>query len=272
MQFRVPAAKIAQITSQCARFASRPQLTARDLAELLGRINSVSLACDYASLYSRNMQMCLGSEISAVPDYSRIITLDQPSTEELDWWTTNISEHAARPISLASPTFEITSDASKLGWGAVCNNVRTGGRWSQEEALCHINVLELKASFFALKIFCKDLRRITVRARLDNTTAIAYINKRGGTSRDLNDLSREFWLYALERELTVGAVHLPGIANEVADEESRHFRESAEWSLCPLVTQDIFSKLGDPEVDLFASRPRGAPLRVYCAQPQPFPK
>jgi hypothetical protein len=177
MQFRVPAAKIAQITSQCARFASRPQLTARDLAELLGRINSVSLVCDYASLYSRNMQMCLGSEISAVPDYSRIITLDQPSTEELDWWTTNISEHAARPISLASPTFEITSDASKLGWGAVCNNVRTGGRWSQEETPCHINVLELKASFFALKIFCKDLRRITVRARLDNTTAIAYIKQ-----------------------------------------------------------------------------------------------
>jgi hypothetical protein len=96
------------------------------------------------------------------------------------------------------------------------------------------------------------------------------LNKRGGTSRDLNDLNREFWLYALERELTVVAVHLPGIANEVVDEESRHFRESAEWSLCPLVAQDIFSKLGEPEVDLFASCLNHKLPKYFSYSPDPF--
>ena len=28
----------------------------------------------------------------------------------------------------------IESDASKLGWGAICQGVITGGRWTSEEA------------------------------------------------------------------------------------------------------------------------------------------
>ena len=36
------------------------------------------------------------------------------------------------------------SDASRLGWGAVCHGVHTGGRWILSELDFHINYLELK--------------------------------------------------------------------------------------------------------------------------------
>ena len=31
-----------------------------------------------------------------------------------------------------------------MGWGAVSNGVRTNGKWSAQEKMLHINVLELK--------------------------------------------------------------------------------------------------------------------------------
>jgi len=43
-----------------------------------------------------------------------------------------------------------------------------------------INYLELLSAFFALKCFAENLRDCDVLLRIDNTTAIAYINKMGG--------------------------------------------------------------------------------------------
>jgi len=43
----------------------------------------------------------------------------------------------------------IESDAYRSGWGAVCQEVSTGGRWTLEETKFHINYLECKAMFLA---------------------------------------------------------------------------------------------------------------------------
>ena len=75
----------------------------------------------------------------------------------------------------------ITSDASKMGWGATYGNLSTNGHWSKQEAL-HINVLELKATFLAVQAFLKNQLNLAVKLRLDNTTAVTYINNQGGTS------------------------------------------------------------------------------------------
>jgi hypothetical protein len=74
----------------------------------------------------------------------------------------------------------ITSDASKMGWGATCD-LFTNGRWSNQESLLHTNVLELKATFLVVQSFPKHQSNPFVKLRLDNTTAIAYINNREGT-------------------------------------------------------------------------------------------
>ena len=42
------------------------------------------------------------------------------------------------------------TDASRLGWGACCQGVRTEGRWTPLEKQIHINYLELLAAFLAL--------------------------------------------------------------------------------------------------------------------------
>ena len=42
------------------------------------------------------------------------------------------------------PYLLLTTDASNMGWEAVCGNNSTGGLWSLEEQRNHINYLELK--------------------------------------------------------------------------------------------------------------------------------
>ena len=45
----------------------------------------------------------------------------------------------------------------------------------------HINCLEALAAFHAAKCFVRERKSITVLLRIDNTTAVAYVNKLGGT-------------------------------------------------------------------------------------------
>ena len=54
-------------------------------------------------------------------------------------------------------------------------------KWSPQEKGLHINVLELKAFFLALRHFKDQCQDQTVLVATDNSTVIAYINKQGGT-------------------------------------------------------------------------------------------
>jgi len=81
------------------------------------------------------------------------------------------------------------SDASKTGWGAACQNRSTGGLWSKEESLEHINFLELKAAKLAILTFVRLLSVTSIHLQMDNTVALAYIAKMGGTkSKKLTSL------------------------------------------------------------------------------------
>ena len=81
------------------------------------------------------------------------------------------------PIKHALQRF---TDASKEGWDAHLNERTTRGTWSFPESKLHINHLELKAVFLALKEFQDLCSKNIVLVATDNTTVVAYINKEGG--------------------------------------------------------------------------------------------
>ncbi len=63
----------------------------------------------------------------------------------------------------------------------MCDGSRTRGQWTSVDKLRHINELELLAAFYALQIFTHGSHAISVQILIDNSTAVAYINKCGGT-------------------------------------------------------------------------------------------
>ena len=167
----------------------------------------------------------------------------------------------------------IMSDASLWGWGATNGNQRTGGPWSTEERQSHINCLELLAATLALKTFAKRTTGVSILLRLDNSTAVAYINNLGGTvSKELITLTRNLWVWCLVRNIQIIAQHLPGSSNNIADEESRTLRDRSDWMLHPRVFNRINHLFGPLEVDLFASRLTTQLPAFYSWRPDPLAK
>ena len=70
----------------------------------------------------------------------------------------------------------IEKDASRKGWGAVCQGISTGGsgQGSKEEQLLDINLIELKAVKLALLIFNKQKSLKAAHFQIDNTTALLH--------------------------------------------------------------------------------------------------
>ena len=108
--------------------------------------------------------------------------------------------------------------------GATDGNQCTNGHWLDKELEQHINVLELKAAYFALRSFCKDKFDIHVRLMMDNTTAIAYVNNMGGTKSSIcNKIAKEIWDWVSVQKIWISAAHIPGKYNVAADRESPDF-------------------------------------------------
>ena len=133
--------------------------------------------------------------------------------------------------------------------------ISTGGRWSTQEVILHINYLELLAALLAMKTFASNqLQKGLILLRIDNISAVTYINQKEGThSTQLSNLALEIWDWCLKHQLTIQAEHLPGSLNWVADSESRTMKDRCDWMINPKVFQQICQSLGPLQIDLFAS-------------------
>ena len=253
MTLSLPEKKILNIQNKCQKILSNPTSSAREVASLIGTLEAARPAIWQAPLHYRYLQIQLIRSLQVSQhNYETRMSLNSNAQAELHWWYQNVPTINGSPINPPAPDLCITSDASKAGWGAWCQGSTANGRWSPLEAKQHINVLELKAAFLATKAFLKDRSNMTVCLRMDNTTAVAHVNNKGGTrSPRLVSLTLELWQWCLQRAILVTAQHLPGKLNELADRESREFYDSSEWQIDPQVIQPF---LRGCNVDLFASR------------------
>ena len=173
----------------------------------------------------------------------------------LDWWLNESNVLRGQPLHPLQHALQMFTDASNEGWGAHFGDSTARGVWSDTESRLHINLLELKAVFLALKSFEHLCRDQIVLIATDNTAVVSYINKEGGM--------RSGSLYALWRLLSwchprgiiLRARHIPGHLNVIADKLSRHNQViQTEWSLSQQVFDLLCSRWARPHVDLFATR------------------
>ena len=59
--------------------------------------------------------------------FDSIIVLNHEALLELDRWSTRQNLMEGKKVSTQEPDFTMETDASMLGWGAVCQDVRTAG-------------------------------------------------------------------------------------------------------------------------------------------------
>ena len=110
------------------------------------------------------------------------------------------------------------SDASDVGWGAHLDRQVASGLWDSHQAALSINVRELLAVQLGLRQFQSSLQGCTVAVFCDNTTAVAYLCKEGGTrSPLLNPLAQEILRWTVSLSIRLAPQFLPGSNNVLAD-------------------------------------------------------
>lgn len=113
-----------------------------------------------------------------------------------------------------TPNFVVESDASLWGGGGL---------------FCQI--LHGQVVFFAYKLlktnnrlllwscsFTRDGCDCCILLRMDNVSAVQYINKLGGTrSESLSSLTRDLYIFCLKCGISLRAEYMPGLQNQTGD-------------------------------------------------------
>ena len=163
MMISLPAEKANKILDCCHHLLVSQSITLQNLASLIGLLESSRPAIWRAPLHFRHLQSDLirGLQMNQ-ESYDALITLSLNARVQLAWWLKHTLNANGSPVHLPPADMIIMTDASKKGWGAVHPFLQTNGRWSQMESLQHINYLELKSSFLALKAFLQGKSNVTV--------------------------------------------------------------------------------------------------------------
>lgn len=250
----IPPEKRVKIKNELILFSKLTRCKIRKFARLIGLLVSICPAVPYGWLYTKLMERTKYLALKEDDDYDQYITLPKILSEDFNWWLLNI-DICKNPMRTGNYQLEIYSDASLSGWGVSCSGQTASGQWSTEEQNEHINYLELTAAFFGLKIFAANLSNCEILLRIDNTTAISYINRLGGIQfPHLNSVSRNIWQWCEVRGLYIFASYISSKENTVADAESRRVHSDVEWELANYAFELICNTFNQPDIDLFASR------------------
>ncbi|CAD6227235.1 GSCOCG00006046001-RA-CDS, partial [Cotesia congregata] len=238
----------------------------REIAHILGVLVAACPAVAYGPVYRKRLERekFLALTING-NNYEANMLVKEELAEDITWWIQN-AQIGINPIRTQQFTLEIFSDSSLKGWGAHCEKKSVFGFWSHEERRHHINYLELLAASFALKCFASHLSGKEILLRLDNTTAIAYVNKMGGIQfPHLSELVRKIWLWCEDRTFWVVASYIPSKEDVEADAASRITNMDTEWELSHKHFNKIQKKFGPFTIDLFASR-INKKCKTFCSR------
>ena len=176
-----------------------------------------------------------------------------------------MSSMAVAPLSRGSPNLYLNSDASgSWGWGGHSDRGEyVQDRWDRKQSDLHVNAKEVLAAHKTIDALMRTGDSISIG--LDSKTAVAYINKKGGTvSRVLSNLSLALWATVLEKGGWIQAHWIPRGENEVSDMLSKTWTEVWDFGLSPSTVRRIWNRFFIPSMDLFASQ-RFHLLPLYCS-------
>lgn len=257
LSMSIPHERRAKLRKQVYDMSKKSECRIRDLASMIGSLVSIFRMVKYGQMYTRNFERIRLKALEASQEnYSARTTLPSSLGDDFSWWIKVLSNQNQRNIiSSDNYALEIFSDASRTGWGASCQVGQTHGFWSNEEKALHINALELIAAYNGLCCFASNLTNCDLLLRIDNMTAIAYINKFGSVQYPhLSSIARKIWKWCEDRNIFIFVSYIASADNATADAESRTADPNTEWEISPKGFSEINHAFGPFHIDLFASQ------------------
>lgn len=270
LSLSLPKDKIVKIKQKINKIKHLKICKIRNFAQIIGLLISVCPSNKFSWLHTKLLER---EKIKYLRknsnNYNKTMIISKHVVTELEWWFRNI-DNFEKSFKMPKFDLEIFSDASETGWGAFNNREKIHGFWDQYEINEHINYLELKAAFNGIKSFGKFHHNCNFLLRIDNTTAIAYINKMGGTRcKKLNQISQLIWEWCESKNIWLFASYINSKDNIIADHESRITNIDTEYSLSNKAYQKICNKFGHADIDLFASNSNKKCQKYISWKPDP---
>ncbi len=239
--------RIRKLRRSLHKVCQETTISARNLARIAGQCVAMSFVINPAKLLLRNVYRLLQQRDS----WETKLVITKEAKQDLSWWAQYVTRWNFKPVVVRPIEVQITTDASHLGWGAVCNDQEALGQWNYRLSQKSSNHRELMAILMALRTFLCEIKDKSVQIRTDNMTAMAYIMNKGGPSVELTDIAKAIWALAFKHNIEVEVRHLSGVNNAQADRLSRVF-DRFNWMLHPGLFRILDMKWGPHTVDRFA--------------------
>ena len=257
--------RFSRLQSILRPFLERESMPIKAWRSLIGTLKSLDFQVPYGRLYRRTLQREYLLQWDRKSDIG-LLPVSVPLRNDLRWWIHRNNVMTGQDLRPFREEVIVFTDASLHGWGAHIGSSTASGIWPKHLTGYSINWLELEAIRLALIHFQSVISNKSVLIKSDNCTAIAYVNKQGGTrSSTLLDLTFRLFNWTRQHHVLLKAEHIAGVLNVRADRLSRqHQVVSTEWSLHPDAVQAVWARWGTPHIDLFATS-ENHKLPVYVA-------
>ena len=157
-----------------------------------------------------SLQLRLNTAGRLLPD-SASVSWDDSCLGDLRWWSEESHLSVGLPLDLSQPDLALYTDASDSGWGAFLQDDHLSGLWPQSCLTFSINHWELLAVFYGVQGFLPVFRGRSVSLFADNTTALSYLQKQGGThSATLNSVAQSILRLCELHQIRLVPQFIPG--------------------------------------------------------------
>ena len=214
--------KTDRLIKLCSEIIRITEPTIQAVASLVGMMTASFPAVMFGPLHYCNIDMDKNNALKhSKGNFDSRMPLSTSSILDLHWCVASLPS-AFNVVSHPDYDIVIQTDASTTGWDGVLEDNSTGGQWTPNESLYHINYFEILAVLTTLKSFHNNVKDKHVRVLIDNTTAVATLNHMGTShSRDCNSGCRLVWDWCVSNGIWLSTAHIPGASNILADKESR---------------------------------------------------
>ena len=167
------------LTDKIRSMMSDPVCPVRKFMSLIGLLTATEKQVHLGRLHMRPIQWHLKNNWRVPESLEKVIPVPKSLHPHLRWWLEEGNVLLGQPLHPLKHALQIFTDASSEGWGAHLDDHTARGTWSLPESKLHINHLELKAVFLALKEFRTLVCNKTVDSYRQHNSGCLYQQRRG---------------------------------------------------------------------------------------------
>ena len=251
-QIFVPTEKVKRLKSQLVQVQDSPTLKARDLASIIGKLISMSLA---VGPIARLMTRSLYAVLSSRHFWCQSLSITQEARQEVLFWLDSLDSVNGQGLWHSPSAIRVVyADASSTGYGGFtvehgCHIAQ--GLFSEEEAAQSSKWRELHAVRMVLGSLAHMLHNQRVRWFSDNQNLVRIIEI-GSRNPKLQKEALEIYSMAMKWQVRIEPEWVPREQNQRADLLSR-IPDRDDWSIHPVVFQQLEFLWGPHTIDRFAN-------------------